>query len=49
MPSLNLTQKAITKLRAPHPDRKQTVYWDEELRGFGVQCSGKTNQKTFIA
>jgi len=26
MPRLNLTQKAIAKLAAPHPDRKQTVY-----------------------
>lgn len=49
MPRLNLTQRAIAKLPAPHPDGKQTLYWDEELRGFGVQCSGKTNQKLFIA
>jgi hypothetical protein len=49
MPSLNLTQKAIARLPAPHPDGKQTVYWDDELHGFGVQCSGKTNQKMFIA
>jgi hypothetical protein len=49
MPRLNLTKRAVTKLVAPHPDGKQTVYWDDELRGFGVQCSGKTNQKHFIA
>jgi hypothetical protein len=49
MPRLNLTQRAIAKLPAPHPDGVQTIYWDEELRGFGVQCSGKTNQKLFIA
>jgi integrase len=49
MPRLNLTKRAVAKLVAPHPDGKQTVYWDDELRGFGVQCSGKTNQKHFIA
>jgi integrase len=48
MPRLNLTQKAIAKLPAPHPDGHQTVYWCDELRGFGVQCSGTTNQKLFI-
>ena len=49
MPRLNLTKRAVAKLVAPHRDGKQTVYWDDELRGFGVQCSGKTNQKHFIA
>lgn len=49
MPKINLTQRAIAKLPAPHPDGKQAIYWDDELRGFGVQCSGKTNQKLFIA
>jgi hypothetical protein len=48
MPRLNLTQKAVAKLAAPHLDGKQTVYWDDELRGFGVLCSVKTNQKMFI-
>jgi hypothetical protein len=35
-------------MRAPHPDGKQTLYWDTELKGFGVLCSGKTNTKTFV-
>ena len=49
MPTMHLTQRAIAKLAAPHPDAKQTIYWCDELHGFGVQCSGKTNQKLFIA
>ncbi|WP_316205926.1 integrase family protein [Bradyrhizobium sp. SZCCHNR3058] len=49
MPSMHLTQRAVGKLVAPHPDGKQTIYWDDELRGFGVQCSGKTNQRLYIA
>src|SRR5262245_33564349 len=49
MPTMHLTQRALDKLLAPHPDGKQTVYWDDELRGFGVQCSGKTNQRLYIA
>jgi integrase len=49
MPTMHLTQRALVKLIAPHPDGQQTIYWDDELRGFGVQCSGKTNQRLFIA
>ncbi|MDO8396408.1 MAG: tyrosine-type recombinase/integrase [Bradyrhizobium sp.] len=49
MPTFNLTQKAVAKLPAPHPNGKQTIYWCDELRGFGVQCSGKTNQRLYIA
>jgi integrase len=49
MPTLHLTQRAVDKLAAPHHDGKQTIYWDDELRGFGVQCSGKTNQLLYIA
>lgn len=49
MPTLKLTVKAIDKLHAPHPSGKQTVYWDTETRGLGVVCSGRTNQRTYIA
>src|SRR5262249_32400610 len=49
MPITHLTQRAVGKLVAPHPDGKQTIYWDDELRGFGVQCSGKTTQRLYIA
>jgi integrase len=46
---MHLTQRAIAKLAAPTADGRQTIYWDDELRGFGVQCSGKTNQRVYIA
>ena len=49
MPHLALTQKAIAKLAAPHPDGKQTVYWDTATKGFGVVCSGRTNQRLYVA
>jgi hypothetical protein len=40
MPRLNPTQKVIGKLPASHPDGKQAIYRDGELRGLGIQCSG---------
>jgi integrase len=46
---MHLTQRAIAKIAAPTADGRQTIYWDDELRGFGVQCSGKTNQRVYIA
>lgn len=49
MPKIKLTERAIERLRAPHPDGKQTLYWDTELKGFGVLVSGTTNAKTYIA
>ena len=49
MPTIHLTQRAVDRLAAPTADGRQTIYWDDELRGFGVQCSGKTNQRLYIA
>jgi len=49
VPTMHLTQRAIAKLAAPTAHGRQTIYWDDELRGFGVQCSGKTNQRVYIA
>jgi integrase len=48
MPALHLTARAVSKLQAPHPDGKATVYWDDETRGFGVLCSGKTKVRLFV-
>jgi integrase len=48
MPKLKLTARAIARLIAPDPDRKQRLYWDTELRGFGVLVSGTTDAKTYI-
>jgi integrase len=48
MPKLKLTARAIDRLPAPDPSGKQTLYWDIELRGFGVLVSGTTSNKTFV-
>jgi integrase len=48
MPRLKLTERAITKIRAPDPSGKQTLHWDTELRGFAVLASGVSNARTFI-
>src|SRR5690349_20217651 len=48
MPTIRLNEKSIAKLKAPHPDGKQTLYWDDDLRGFGVLCSGTTNAKSYV-
>lgn len=49
MPKIKLTNKAIDKLRAPDPSGKQTLYWDTDLKGFAVQCSGTTNSRLYVA
>jgi integrase len=49
MPRVKLTERTIAKLRAPAPCGKPIIYWDAELRGFGVLCSGKTTTRTFVA
>ena len=48
MPRTKLTQHAIAKLQAPTATGKQMPYWDTDLTGFGVLCSGKTSAKSFI-
>jgi integrase len=45
---LIITQRTVVKLAAPTADRRQTIYWDDQLRGFGAQCSGKTSQRLYI-
>jgi integrase len=48
MAKLKLSAKAVEKLRAPDPSGNQTLYWDTELRGFGVLVSGTTNGKSYV-
>src|SRR5262245_1687675 len=48
MPRLKLTTRAVEKLPAPDPSRKQVLHWDTELKGFGVLCSGVKNTKTYV-
>ena len=45
-PRINLTQRAIAKLPAPHPDGQQPMHWEDEFHGFGVQCSGQDQPET---
>lgn len=47
---LKLTGKAvIDRLPAPDPSGKPRIYWDQDLKGFGVLCSGKSSTKSYIA
>lgn len=48
MPKMKLTKRAIEKLAAPGATGKQVLYWDEDLKGFGVLVSGTTTAKTYI-
>src|SRR5580693_7023170 len=48
MPTTKLTRRAIDNLPAPHPSGRQTIFWDEGMRGFGVLVSGTTATKTYV-
>lgn len=48
MPTINLTEKTIARLEAPDPSGKPALYWDDDLKGFGVLCSGTSNAKSYI-
>lgn len=39
----------MDRLSAPHASGKQTLIWDDKLKGFGVLVSGITNTKSYIA
>lgn len=43
MPRIKLTQRAIDRIKAPDPSGRQVLYWDAELKGFALLCSGVTN------
>ncbi len=45
---LKLTVRAIAQLPAPDPSGRQKLHWDNELKGFGVLCSGTTTTKSFV-
>ena len=44
-----LSKAAVAALTAPDPSGKQRLYWDTELRGFGVVVSGKSATRSFVA
>ena len=49
MPRIKLTARSVARLAAPTASATQTVFWDSDLRGFGVLVSGRTTVKSFIA
>ncbi len=48
MPKLHLNEKAILRMKAPHPSGMETIYWDAALTGFGVLCSKTTNRRMYV-
>ena len=48
MPTLKLTEKTVARLPAPDPSGRQILWWDSELKGLGVLCSGTGAVKTFV-
>jgi integrase len=48
MARMKLTQRAVDGLRTPDPSGEQRLYWDTEMRGFGVLCSGTSDVKTYV-
>jgi integrase len=48
MPQKKLTEKTIAGLKAPDPSGRQVMYWDTELKGFGVRVSGTTTDRAYI-
>jgi integrase len=45
---MKLTKRTVERLPAPHPSGNQHLEWDDDLKGFGVLLSGKTQAKTYI-
>ena len=48
MPTIKLTEKIVRQISAPDPSGRQTIYWDQELRGLGVLVSGRSATRTYI-
>jgi hypothetical protein len=45
--TIKLTERVVNNLTSTLGDRPQ-IYWDADLKGFGVLVSGKTGQKTYV-
>jgi hypothetical protein len=48
MPTIKFTERTIAKIKAPAADGEQTLYWDENLKGFGILVSGVSASRTYI-
>jgi hypothetical protein len=46
---MKLTEKSVARIHAPDPSGKQVIYWDAELKGFGVLASGVTTARSYVA
>jgi hypothetical protein len=46
--TVSLTHTYVANLKAPGPSGKQRLFWDSDLKGFGVLVSGVTNTKTYV-
>jgi integrase len=46
--AVKLTKRAIAALPAPDPSGKQKLHWDDDIKGFGILCSGTTRAKTYV-
>ena len=49
MTTMRLTKRAVERLPAPDPSGKQKLFWDSELKGFGLLISGVTTTKSYVA
>jgi hypothetical protein len=45
---MKLTKRSVERLAAPDASGRQQLYWDTEMRGFGLLVSGKSNARTYV-
>jgi integrase len=43
-----LTDDLIASFPAPDPSGRQVIYWDREVTGLGLQCSGSSRLKVWV-
>ena len=48
MPTLKFTPASLTKLHAPTKSGRKELYWDADLKGFGLLLSGKSSSRTYV-
>ena len=47
MPTVRLNEREVARLR-PDAAGKAVLYWDADLKGFGLLVSGKTGKRVFV-
>lgn len=48
MATLKLTRRSVEALPAPDPSGNQKLYWDADLKGFGLLVSGVSSTKSYV-